>query len=116
LERKHDIDDAFFRAYSEPFATPEESGGVVAFPKSMIMGTFVPERGSTEQVEAVRAKPEIMIEGLRDKVLLAKYFIPLFENAFPGRPIHRLEGGGYFVLEDEPEKITELILDFTHNS
>jgi hypothetical protein len=30
----------------------------------------------------------------------------------------RLEGGGrgHFVLEDEPEEITELILDFTHNS
>lgn len=109
FERKHDLDDAFFRAYSEPFSTPEECDGVIAFPKSIITGSFVPERGSKEQVEAIRAKPAIMIEGMRDKVLLTKYFIPLFEAAFPGQPIHRLEQGSHFVLEDEPEKIADLI-------
>ena len=31
---RSNIDEAFFRAYSEPFAQPSECHGVIAFPKS----------------------------------------------------------------------------------
>ncbi len=60
---RRDTSEAFFRAYSEQFATPEECHGVIAFPKSLVTGSFVPETGSAEDVAAVRAKPAMMIEG-----------------------------------------------------
>ena len=109
---RRDVPEAFFRAYSEPFATPEECHGVIAFPKSIVTGSFRAENGSTEDVASVRHKPAIMIEGTRDKVLLAKYFVPVFKAAYPGAPIHYLDNASHFVLEDEPEKISKLILEF----
>lgn len=115
FERKN-IDEAFFRAYSDPFSKPSECLGVIAFPKSIVTGTFKAQKGSKEAVEAVRAKPAMMIEGMRDKVLLAKFFIPVFKAAFPQAPIHQLETASHFCLEDEPEEIARLILEFIERS
>lgn len=111
---RSNVDENFFRAYSMQFDTPEECEGVIAFPKSIVTKTFKAETGAPEDQAAVRAKPTIMIEGMRDKVLLAKYFIPMFEAAFPGAPIHRLENASHFLQEDEPEEISRIILDFIH--
>jgi pimeloyl-ACP methyl ester carboxylesterase len=111
FERKN-VDENFFRAYSSQFATPEECEGVIAFPKMIVTGTRIIETGTPEQQAAVRAKPAIMIEGMKDKVLLAKYFIPMFEAAYPGAPIHRLETASHFLQEDEPVKIATIIQDF----
>ena len=109
---RSNINEDFFRAYSAPFATPDECEGVIAFPKSIVTKTFKVETGTPEAQAAVRAKPAIMIEGMRDKVLLAKYFIPIFEAAFPGKPIHRLENASHFLTEDEPVEIVRLIKEF----
>jgi pimeloyl-ACP methyl ester carboxylesterase len=114
--QRSNVDENFFRAYSSQFDTPEECEGVIAFPKMIVTGTRIIEEGTPEAVAAVRAKPAIMIEGMRDKVLLAKYFIPMFEEAFPGAPIHRLETASHFLQEDEPTKIAELILEFSEQS
>ncbi|OPB39185.1 hypothetical protein A0O28_0048910 [Trichoderma guizhouense] len=111
FERANVTED-FFRAYSLPFATPEECNGVIAFPKSIVTGSFKAETGSESQISAVRAKPAMMIEGTKDKVLLAKHFLPVFKKGFPNAPIHYLDQASHFLLEDEPEKIGELILDF----
>jgi haloalkane dehalogenase len=86
-----------------------ECEGVIAFPKSIVTGSFRPEQGSPEAVAKVRYKPATMIEGMKDKVLLPKFFIPMFEAAFPGAPIYRLEKASHFLLEDEPERIADII-------
>jgi cis-3-alkyl-4-acyloxetan-2-one decarboxylase len=109
---RSDVDENFFRAYSSQFDTPDECEGVIAFPKMIVTGNRIIEKGTAEAVAAVRSKPAIMIEGMRDKVLLAKYFIPMFEAAFPDAPIHRLENASHFLQEDEPQKIAALIQDF----
>lgn len=54
----------------------------------------------------------MMIKGMRDEVLLPKFFIPMFETAFPGAPIVKLETASRFLLEDQPEAIGELIIQF----
>lgn len=115
FERK-ETSEAFFRAYSLPFATPEECHGVIAFPKSIVTGSFKPEKGTAEAIAAVKSKPAMMIYGMKDKVLLAKYFIPVFKAAFPNAPIHYLENASHFLLEDAPEEIGELILSFIKNT
>jgi cis-3-alkyl-4-acyloxetan-2-one decarboxylase len=109
---RRDAPESFFRAYSAPFATPADCNGVIAFPKSIAMKTFKAEKGTPEDQAAVRRKPAIMIEGMRDKVLLAKYFVPVFKTTFPNAPIHYLENASHFCLEDAPEEISRLILDF----
>ncbi|UKZ67856.1 uncharacterized protein TrAtP1_009014 [Trichoderma atroviride] len=109
---RNEASKAFFRAYSLPFATPDECHGVVAFLKSIITESFKPEKGTPENVEAVKAKPTMMIYGMKDKVLLAKYVIPVFKAALPNAPIHHLENASHFLLEDTPEEIAELILSF----
>lgn len=77
---------------------------------------FKVDPGTQEQRDAVRSKPAIRIEGMRDKVLLAKYFIPMFEAAFPGSSIHRLENASHFLQEDEPEEIARLIIEFINKT
>ncbi|KIX92775.1 uncharacterized protein Z520_11438 [Fonsecaea multimorphosa CBS 102226] len=109
---RRDAPESFFRAYSSPFDTPDECHGVIAFPKSIVTGSFKAEQGTAEARTAVRSKPAMMIEGTRDKVLLAKYFVPVFQAAFPNAPIHYLDNASHFCLEDAPEEISRLILDF----
>lgn len=109
---RRDAPESFFRAYSSPFGTPDECHGVIAFPKSIVTGSFKAEQGTAEAVAAVQSKPAMMIEGIRDKVLLAKHFVPVFKAAFPKAPIHYLDNASHFCLEDAPEEISRLILDF----
>lgn len=115
FERK-ETSEAFFRAYYLPFATPEECCGVISFPKSIVTGSFKPEKGIAEAIAAVKSKPVMMIYGMKDKVLLAKYSIPVFKAAFPNAPIHYLENASHFLLEDAPEEIRDLILSFIKNT
>lgn len=115
FERK-EVSESFFRAYSRPFATPSECHGVIAFPKSIVTKSFHAEKSTEEAVSAVRGKPAMMIEGIRDKVLLAKYFVPVFKAAFVDAPIHYLDYASHFCLEDAPEEISSLILEFIKSS
>ncbi|KAH8800229.1 putative Alpha/beta hydrolase [Xylogone sp. PMI_703] len=115
FERRN-IDETFFRAYSLPFAEPSECNGVIAFPKSIVTGSFKAETGSVYSTKAVLSKPAIMIEGMRDKVLLPRYFIPLFKAQFPNSPIYQLENASHFCLEDAPEEISKLVLEFIESS
>jgi pimeloyl-ACP methyl ester carboxylesterase len=109
---RRDTSEAFFRAYSEPFALPEECDGVIAFPKSLVIKTFTAEQGSSEDQAAVRAKPAMTIYGTRDKVSLAKCFVPVFQAAYPSALIHYLDNASHFLQEDAPEEISQLILEF----
>jgi haloalkane dehalogenase len=54
----------------------------------------------------------MVIEGTRDKVLLRKFFIPMFETAVPGAPIVKMETASHFPPEDRPEAIDPLISHF----
>ena len=80
------------------------------------MNSFRPEQGSDEAVATVRNLPAMMIEGMRDKALLAEHFVPLFKEVFPQAPGHCLENAGHFCLEDAPEEISRLILEFIESS
>ncbi|KAL7920753.1 putative Alpha/beta hydrolase [Trichoderma austrokoningii] len=113
---RRETSEAFFRAYSLPFATPEECHGVIAFPKSIVTGSFKQEKGTAETIAALKVIPAMMIYGMKDKVLLAKYFIPVFKAAFPNAPVHQLENASHFLLEDAPEEVGELILSFVKST
>jgi pimeloyl-ACP methyl ester carboxylesterase len=70
------------------------------------------DTGDDSAIVAIRSKPAMLIMGMQDQVLLPKYFIPLFEEAFPKGGVYRLENAGHFLYEDEPEVIALLIDQF----
>jgi haloalkane dehalogenase len=115
FERKN-IDEASFQAYSQPFITPEECHDVIAFSKSIVTENFKAKKVNNESVAAVHAKTAIMIEGSKHKVLLAKHFVSVFKEYYPGRTIYHLENASHFLLEDEPKEISRLILEFIKRS
>jgi haloalkane dehalogenase len=61
---------------------------------------------------AIRAKPALAIWGTSDRTLHAEHFLPLFSELFPTAPIHLLAGVGHYCLEDAPDEIAALILQF----
>jgi haloalkane dehalogenase len=109
---ERNVDPTWLRAYASAFPTPESARGAIAFPKSIVSGALAIEPVTPEQSSWLRALPAMMIYGLRDRVLLAKHMTPLFEAAFPGAPVHRLENAGHFAQEDAPETIAVLIDEF----
>lgn len=109
------IDETWMRAYSAPFATPAECAGAIALPKSIVSESSVPPPTPPDAVAALRGKPAMMLYGMRDRVLLPHHFIPIFEDAFPGAPVFRLDDAGHFLQEDAPETVALLIDAFcTH--
>lgn len=106
------INEEFFRAYSEPFATPDQCDGVIAFPKSILERADPPPSFTPDQIARIRRIPAMMIYGLQDRALLPKYFIPIFEQAFPGSPVHRFNGAGHFIQEDAPAEVVKLTEQF----
>lgn len=109
---ERNVDGTWLRAYSTPFPNPDAARGAIAFPKSIVSGTLALDPVPAEDSEWLRGLPAMMIYGMRDHVLLARHMIPLFEAAFPGAPVHRLENAGHFAQEDAPETIALLIDEF----
>jgi pimeloyl-ACP methyl ester carboxylesterase len=108
------IDETWIRAYGAPFPTAAECKGVIELPRSIVSGDHLKTPSPTrEAVEAIRAKPAMMIYGMQDRALLPHHFIPVFEAAFPGAPVHRLAHAGHFLQEDAPETIALLIRQFS---
>jgi pimeloyl-ACP methyl ester carboxylesterase len=71
-----------------------------------------PESALGAAVNAIRAKPAMMIYGMKDRVLLPHHFIPVFRAAFPDAPVHELVHAGHFLQEDAPETVAFLVRQF----
>jgi haloalkane dehalogenase len=112
FERISRVDETWLRAYGLPFATSEESIGAISFPRSVVTNTIGLEAPNGQAAAIIRSRPAMMIEGMRDKVLLPQYLIPCFEAAYPNAPVYRLENAGHFLYEDEPDTIAALIEQF----
>lgn len=103
------VNSEFFRAYSLPFATPEECDGVIAFPRSILRGEDAPPSLMPAQIRAVQRLPARLLYGMRDRALLPQYMIPIFEAAFPKAPVVRYAQAGHFIQEDIPGEIVEQV-------
>lgn len=112
FERLSRVDTTWIRAYAAPFTSSEECLGAIGWARGIAEGMLVFESGSDRAVAAIRSKPAMLLEGMKDPTLLPKYFIPLFEAAFPDGILHRLENAGHYCYEDAPEIIAPLIDQF----
>lgn len=106
------IDDTWLRAYGSPFATPAECAGAIGWAKGFALGVHQFEAPDEAAKRAIAAKPALAIWGMADRTLHARHFLPLFEELFPGAPVHKLDGVGHYSFEDAPDTIARHLTAF----
>jgi haloalkane dehalogenase len=116
FEHTDHIDETWIRAFGSPFPTPEECLGALRFPqflgkpemmKFMMDGQMMPGA-----MEAVKAKPAMMVTGAEDRALPCEFAVGCFRDMWPAAPVTILPGVGHFIQEDAPEIATALISQF----
>jgi haloalkane dehalogenase len=113
LERLDRVDPTFIRAYSAPFATPDECKGAIAFPLDLALGRirdFVKEGAAG--VAALRNKPALMIEGMLDRAIPPELALADFAGLWPKAPVVRVPGAGHYIQEDAPEVVVPVLQAF----
>lgn len=107
------VDDTWVRAYSAPFPTREACKGAIAFPLDVVSGKAV--QYLTELAPAfpaLREKPVVLLEGMRDQAIPAEVAIGSFRALYPDAPVVELANAGHFCQEDAPEMLVALIQQF----
>jgi haloalkane dehalogenase len=113
FENSSVIDDAWIRAYSTPFPTPEECKGAVAFPLDVHLDRnwdYLAEGFSG--VGALKSKPAMLAVGMKDRALPPETVIADFKALWPRGPVVELPHAGHFSQEDAPEILVALIQQF----
>lgn len=106
------INDSWLAAYGAPFPTPADCLGAIGWAKGFATGAHRFEVPGAEADRAIRSKPALAIWGEEDRTLQAEQFLPLFTEIFPTAPVGRLAGVGHYCLEDAPEPILDMIVEF----
>ena len=109
------VDETWIRAYAAPFENSAECKGAIEFPLDAYLGRAQAwwRTAITPQMrEAVRAKPAMLVDGLKDRAIYPPAAIALFETMWPGAPVTKLPHAGHFCQEDAPEIIVPLIRQF----
>jgi cis-3-alkyl-4-acyloxetan-2-one decarboxylase len=106
------ITDTWLAAYGAHFASSADCLGAIGWAKGFATGAHRFETPGTAADRAIRAKPALAVWGAADRTLHAEHFLPLFTAIFPRSPIHRLAGVGHYCLEDAPDHIAALIVQF----
>lgn len=113
LERLDRVDPTFIRAYAAHFATPADCKGAIAFPLDLAEGRIRDYvREGAAGVQALRAIPAIMIEGMRDRAIPPALAIADFKGIWPDRAVIELPEAGHYLQEDAPETVVPLIEAF----
>ena len=113
FENSTAVDQTWIDAYSAPFGSREECTGAIEFPTDAIQQRAAPYMMEcAANVEAVRAKPAVLVEGIHDRAIYPPRAIGLFQTLWPNGPITLLDQAGHFCQEDAPEVIVPLIRQF----
>lgn len=107
------VDDTWIRAYSAPFPTSQECKGGLEFPLDAYLGRigeYLVE--GFAGVEALKAKPAMLAEGMRDHAIPPETAIADFKGLWPDGPVVELPRAGHFCQEDAPETLVALIQQF----
>jgi haloalkane dehalogenase len=113
FENSSVVDDTWIRAYSAPFPTPADCKGGVEFPLDVhhnrIFDYMVEGFGG---VEALKSKPAMLAEGMKDGAIPPSTAIADFKALWPHGPVVELPNAGHFCQEDEPDTLVALIQQF----
>jgi len=117
FENSAAVDDTWIAAYSAPFGSPEECIGGHEFPLDAYHGRFVEYvLEGAAGLDALRAKPAMLAEGMCDKAIPPETAIADFSAIWPERPVVRLPGAGHFCQEDVPDTLVALIDGFIQST
>jgi cis-3-alkyl-4-acyloxetan-2-one decarboxylase len=123
IARPQVITPTWVRAYASPFTSRDECRGVIRFPQQLVDPQSIPPdpgpvypQIDPGAIDAVRAKPAILVEGMRDTALLPHHMIPAFAATFPTAPIIELPDAGHFTPEDAPQTLLALLQLFLHTT
>ncbi|MEU0464848.1 alpha/beta fold hydrolase [Amycolatopsis sp. NPDC006131] len=111
ITRPENVTPTWIRAYSGHFTSRAECRGVIRFPQQLV-APAPDDPAPTPDPSAVatlRAKPAMLVEGMRDTALLPRYVVPAFRAAYPQAPVIELADVGHFPPEDAPEALLALI-------
>jgi cis-3-alkyl-4-acyloxetan-2-one decarboxylase len=113
FENSAAIDDTWIRAYSAPFPTPEDCKGGLEFPLDVHLGRIGEYMAEgVSGVEALKSKPAMLAEGMKDHAIWPERAIADFEALWPDGPLVELANAGHFCQEDTPETLVALIQQF----
>ena len=116
FERLAHVDETWVRAYASPFPTPAECIGALQFPRNIAnpetMQFMVEGLTAPGAVEAVEAKPAMLVTGADDRAMPCEQVVGSFRDMWPTAPVTVLPGVGHFIQEDAPEIVTALIAQF----
>jgi pimeloyl-ACP methyl ester carboxylesterase len=113
FENSSVINDTWIRAYSAPFATPEECKGGLEFPLDIHLGRigeYLAE--GLSGVDALKSKPAMLAEGMKDQAVPPELVLGDFQALWPEGPVVELPNAGHFCQEDAPETLVALIQQF----
>jgi haloalkane dehalogenase len=113
FENSSAIDDTWMRAYSAPFPTPQECRGGLEFPLDVHLNRIAEYLSEGfAGVDALRSKPAMLAEGMRDHAIPPETAIGDFRALWPDAPVVELANAGHFCQEDAPETLVALIEQF----
>jgi cis-3-alkyl-4-acyloxetan-2-one decarboxylase len=113
FENSSAIDDAWIRAYSAPFPTPEACKGALEFPLDIHLDRirdYMIEGYSG--IDALKSKPAMFAVGMKDRAIPPETAIADFNTLWPEAPVVELPNAGHFCQEDAPETLVALIQQF----
>jgi pimeloyl-ACP methyl ester carboxylesterase len=107
------VDETWIRAYGGHFRTKADCLGAINFPLDFLTGKWARfYADGVGNVEAVRQKPAMLVEGMRDRAIFPDVVVAHVRAAFPHAAVVELEHAGHFCQEDAPETAVALIEQF----
>ncbi|WP_280272239.1 alpha/beta fold hydrolase [Nocardia wallacei] len=118
IARPEIVTPTWIRAYAEHFGGRADCEGVLRFPQQLVAPdpAAAPTPPDPQAVAALRAKPAILVEGMRDTALLPRHIIPAFRLAYPDAPVIELPHAGHFTPEDTPHELLTALELFLHST
>lgn len=114
------VTDTWIQAYGAPFPTKEEAIGAYSWPVEAHSGSFadyvMEGIGLDGGIDALRAKPAMLAEGVQDHAILPALAIANFRAMWPEAPVVELPGAGHYVQEDAPQALVALIRQFVQTT
>jgi pimeloyl-ACP methyl ester carboxylesterase len=100
--------------YTKPFRGPAQRNGTIAFAKSLLHDQEWFE-SLWHKKESIVTKPTLFIWGMKDPFLNFS-FLRKWTAAFRNSTVVPLSNSGHFPQEEEPAKVTNVLLEFLHQT
>ena len=109
------VDQNWINAYSSPFPDRDSCLGAIEFPLDLHYGRckeYIVEGLKLGNLEKIKAKPAILLEGLQDKAIHPENAIADFKALWPNGIIKAFENAGHFCQEDVPNDLVSFVQKF----